>query len=162
MSRSSMFFIILFIGYIIYDYSTDASRDQTGNIISEGDVDAFSVRIGDCFNDAVEVGEEESVVVEQIAGLPCTEPHDNEIYTIFNSDIESFPGNESMAELAHQECLERFPAFAGIPYDDSILDVFFMYPTSESWTQMDDREIVCAVFHLQGEKLHGSMNSAGI
>jgi hypothetical protein len=132
-----------------------ADRDSTGAIISEGSVDAFQMRVGDCFDDG-EVFASEDNQVDSVPGVPCSKPHDNEVYAVFDVGMSSFPGDE-MGELAHEACLERFESFVGKDYDSSSLDIATLYPTSESWHRQNDREVICAVYDVAANKLTGSV-----
>ena len=58
--------------------------------------------------------------------------------------------------MAHDGCLERFEAFVGKDYESSSLDIATLYPSAESW-QQSDREVVCAVYDVDAEKLTGSV-----
>ncbi len=124
----------------------------------------FSIWVGDCFDDSQEVLDAGADVVEfqDLAGLPCSEPHDNEVYAVFDLYLERFRGASALYDMASDECLERFESFVGMSYAESILDIFYLAPTAESWSQGNDREISCAIFHLEGEKLTGSMSGSGI
>ncbi len=66
-----------------------------------------------------------------------------------------------MSELAHDSCLERFDSFVGMDYENSVLEIVTLYPTTESW-QQDDREVVCALYDMSKEKLVGSTKGRGI
>jgi hypothetical protein len=129
-----------------------ADRDHTGAIVAEGSVDAFQMRVGDCFDDGSTFDDEN---VDSVPGVPCTNPHDNEVYAVYDVATASFPG-EQMADMAHDGCLERFQAFVGNDYESSSLDIATLYPSSESW-QQDDREVVCAVYDVDAKKLTGSV-----
>jgi hypothetical protein len=139
------------LGFIIYGAVTEADRDSSGAIIDEGTVDAFQVRVGDCFDDVDSFAEE----VSSLPGVPCSQPHDNEAYAVFDVSIATYPDDEAMWELANESCLERFESFVGMDYDSSSLDILTMYPTIESWKQ-NDREVVCAVYDINANKLVGS------
>ena len=52
-------------------------------------------------------------------------------------------------------CLEAFDGFVGTPYVDSELDIYYLIPSEESWSD-GDREVVCAVYDLSGEQLIGT------
>lgn len=151
------------IAFVVYDFTNDADRDASGNIIGEGQIDAFAMRIGDCFDDSEEMlNSDEEVEVFDLAGLPCSKPHDNEVYAVFDVSLATFPGDGAMFDVATNECLSHFKSFVGKSYDDSLLEIFPMYPTRESWLQKSDREVVCALYHLEGEKLTGSVEDSAI
>ena len=154
---------LLIIGGVVYDFTNDAERDESGSIVAEGEIDAFAMNVGDCFNDPQQMDEDGSAVeVEGVAGLPCSEPHDNEVYAVFDVSLATFPGEAAMFDVATEECLDRFDSFVGRAYQDSVLDIFTLYPNQYSWSQVNDREVVCAVYHIEGEKLKGSSRGSSI
>jgi hypothetical protein len=132
-----------------------ADRDESGAIVDEGSLDAFQMRVGDCFDDgSTFVGDEPEV--GDVPGVPCSKPHDNEVYAVFDVTAASFPGDK-MGEMAHEGCLARFESFVGRDYDSSSLDIATLFPSYESWHQQSDREVVCAVYDIDGKKLAGSV-----
>ena len=151
----------------------DADQAESGDIVSAEDLDAFPMREGDCFDDSLDmskaqsVGAGEGVMAEEIAAIPCSEPHDNELFAVFDlSDrlpylaLERFPGEEGIESFSGDGCFERFESFIGISYEESTLLVRMLYPTAESWAQ-GDREVSCMLYHSE-EKLAGSMRGSGI
>ena len=164
MGRLGTIVVVLIIAYAVFQSANDADRDEAGNIIGEGEIDAFTMQVGDCFNDNQDIlgfgdaaGE-----VQNLPGLPCSEPHDNEVYAIFDVSFDSYPGEKSMLEAATDQCLKRFDRFVSRPYDESVLDIFPIYPTNDSWSEVDDREVICAIYHIDLKKLTGSMRGSGI
>ena len=153
MNRNWIIGIVVAVGAIFVRSQMEADRDATGAIVDAGSVDAFQVRVGDCFDDGSAFEGEE---VNSVAGVPCSKPHDNEVYAVFDVAEQSFPG-EALAGMAHEGCLERFEGFVGKDYDSSSLDIATMYPSRESWQQQHDREVICAVYDVEAKKLTGSM-----
>jgi hypothetical protein len=151
------FYAVVVMGYLAYGAITNADRDGSGAIVGEGTIDAFSMRVGDCFDNSSSNGDE----VSDLPGVPCSQPHDYETYAVFDVSISSYPSEESMSELAYESCLNRFDTFVGTDYESSILEIVTLYPTTESW-QQDDREIVCALYDINNEKLIGSTKGRGI
>jgi hypothetical protein len=136
--------------------TTAAQRNDAGEITAAGSVGAFEVRVGDCFNDeAFEASE-----ISEIPAVPCTEPHDNEVYALFDLTGE-WPGDERVQELADQGCLDRFASAIGKGYDDSVIDYTTIHPTRESWKQLDDREVLCVAYHMDYEKLTTTVRGSG-
>ena len=151
------FYAVVVMGYLAYGAITNADRDGSGAIVGEGNIDAFHMRVGDCFDDSSDFEEE----VSDLPGVPCSQPHDYETYAVFDVSITSYPSEEDMIELAYDSCLERFDSFVGTDYDSSILEIITLYPTDLSW-QQNDREIVCALYDMNEEKLVGSTKGRGI
>src|SRR5262245_9544180 len=109
MNRNWGFGIAIAAGVFGIRSYLDADRDSSGAIISEGNVSAFAMRVGDCFDDGDTFSSEE---VDGVAGVPCSKPHDNEVYAVFNLTTSTFPGDQ-IGELSQQGCVERFEAFVG-------------------------------------------------
>jgi len=149
-------YILAALGIVGYNAMTQADRDSTGAIIDGGSVDAFDVKVGDCFDDSNSLEE-----ITSLPGVPCSEPHDNEAYAVIDLTIDSYPAGDGMGDLATDLCLEQFESFVGREYETSELDIFTMYPTSESWKQ-SDREVVCAVYSMDASKLTGSVKGRAL
>jgi hypothetical protein len=137
--------------------STAAERNAAGEITAAGAVDAFEVRVGDCFDDEAFASSE----ISEIPGVPCSQPHDNEVYATFDIAGE-WPGDERVEELAYEGCFERFARAIGKSYEDSVIDFTTLFPTQGSWKQRDDREVVCVGFHMEAEELTGSIIGSGL
>lgn len=151
-------YILAALGFVVYGAVTEVDRDESGAIVGGGSVDAFEMQVGDCFDDSYSFGDE----VSNLPGIPCSEPHDNETFAVFDLSLTSYPDNEdAMAEIAHDSCVERFDSFVGRDYQSSALDIVTLYPTHNSWSQ-NDREVVCAVYDMEENKLVGSVKGSGL
>ncbi len=164
MRNLRIIFVISIIAYVVFDFFNDADRDESGSIVSGGEIGVFAMRTGDCFDDPQEIIDAGSATAEfqDVAGVPCSEPHDNEVYAVFDVSFDRFPGEGVISGAAEEGCLGRFESFVGRSYDSSILDIFPIYPTDDSWSRLNDREVICAVYHMEGDKLTGSKRSSGI
>ena len=160
--KNLLVYALIGLGVIAYNVATEADRDGSGAIVSGGNVDAFTIRVGDCFDDTSALVSEEAGEVSSLPGVPCAEPHDNEVYAVFDVEFASFPGDEEMGELAFSQCLERFQGFVGTVYEESTLDITALYPSDQSWRLQDDREVVCAVYDMNLNKLTGSARDSAI
>ena len=148
MSRAAGAVVVAGLGLVGLGYSglageDNSTRDESGQIVDAGEVGAFRIRIGDCFQDPDLSNEE----FESVEAVPCSGPHDNEVYAAFNIGGDDYPGSDSVVEQASLGCYDRFEAFVGMSYEESLLDFFPMYPTEGSWEELDDREVVCAVYN---------------
>ena len=149
-------YIIAALGFGIYGAVTDVDRDNSGAIVGQGSLGAFEVRLGDCFNDPdYEVDE-----FSNLPGVPCTEPHDNEAFAVFDLTLSSYPEYD-IADISEASCVDRFEAYVGRDYESSSLNVVTMYPSLESWDQ-SDREVVCAVYDMSGSKLVGTVKDRSL
>jgi len=150
-------YAVVVMGYLAYGAINEADRDETGTIVGEGSIDAFNMRVGDCFDNADADNDE----VSDLPGVPCSQPHDFETYAVFDVSLDGYPTEDVMAEMAYESCLQRFDEFVGLDYESSVLEIITMYPTAHSW-QQDDREVVCALFDINEEKLIGSTRGSAI
>ena len=150
-------YVLAALGFGTYSLLTDVGRDDSGAIVEAGTLDAFQIRLGDCFDDP-NYGAEEFT---SLPGVPCTDPHDNEAFATFDVSYDSYPTEDVLAADAQEACVSRFASYVGRDYESSSLDVVTMYPTRESWAQ-NDREVVCAVYDMAGDKLVGSVRGQGI
>ena len=149
-------YLVAIAGFAIYGASTSADRDSSGAIVEEGSIGAFNVRVGDCFND---VGFDDEV--SSVPGVPCSEPHDNETYAVFDVSVTSYPEGEGMSELAFESCKTRFEGYVGKDYDSSSLDITTMFPSQQSWRE-NDREVICAVYDMNANKLTGTAQGSAL
>ena len=149
-------YVVAALGFGIYGAITDIDRDESGAIVEAGMLDAFQVRLGDCFDDP----DNQAGELTSLPGVPCSEPHDNEAYAVFDLTMESYSEYE-ISDFSESACIDRFATYVGRDYESSVLDVVTMYPTQESWAQ-NDREVVCALYDMSGEKLVGSVKGSGI
>ena len=138
----------------------DADRDKEGNITSEQDVSVFAVKQGDCLDDKTinAIGTEVSSEVEDVHAIPCTDPHTLEAYRVFDLEGgDTYPGPTVVQKQAQQGCLDAFEPFIGLPYNQSKLTFSYLYPQALSWTQADDRSVVCLVGEPGGTPSTGTL-----
>lgn len=137
--------------------STAAERNGEGEITTAGTVDAFQIQVGDCFDDEAF----QSTGIAEVPGVPCSDPHDNEVYAAFDISGE-WPGEERVEQLADEGCYERFSDVVGKSYEESVIAYTTIYPSHGSWKQRDDREVLCVGYHMEFEKLTGSIIGSGL
>ena len=156
--KNLLVYAVIGLGVIAYNVATQADRDAGGNIVDGGSLGAFTIRLGDCFDNTSALASEEGGEVSSLPGVPCSDPHDNEVYAVFDVSLDAFPGRERMTELAETRCTgRRFEDYVGVHYDDSVYLVTSLSPTDETWNQLDDREITCIAVAPPGESLTGSI-----
>ncbi len=154
--KNWMVYLAAIAGFAIYGASTNADRDSSGAIVESGSIGAFNVRVGDCFND---VGFDDEV--SSVPGVPCSQPHDNEAYAVFDVSVTSYPEGDGMSELAFNSCKEHFESYVGKDYESSSLDITTMFPSPKSW-QQNDREVICAVYDMNANKLTGTARGSAL
>lgn len=152
--------VVIFAGIGFFSSLNDADRDGTGELVSAGDLDVMTLQVGDCFDDAAEFEE----VVFTVAAVPCSEAHDNEVYSIIPVTVPgpAFPGVTELQDFAYEACVGTpFSDYVGIDYLDSALEVFSFTPTEESWDG-GDRSVTCVLYKLDLTKLVGTARGSGL
>jgi len=131
-------------------------------------VDTFAVEVGDCIvypkeqQREMEQATEATEAPMEIETVPCEEPHDSEVYAVFDLPDGDFPGEEEVTAAADDGCFNEFEPFVGNSYDNSVLDIEYFFPSQESWSFDGDRQVVCMVYHLEGEPLVGSAKGSAL
>lgn len=119
----------------------------------------FSLDVGDCYNPNTkpvadgESGEEFAVEV-----VPCTEPHDGQVYGEFKVDDGAYPGDDAIVEAADARCpaeeLKFAPDTWAVPTGVS---GSYYQPTKDSWAT-GDRLVTCTYTKDSG-KITGTLKS---
>lgn len=162
MKNVAIILLVLF-GFYLLNTFTQANRDNDGVIVDSGNLDAFSLRVGDCFNIPQSAQETtDGIELDSLPALPCNELHDAEVFQLINFSFLEYPGDDEISGLAREACLPYFESFVGRSYIESDLDIYFLYPTLQSWNTMNDREVVCAIYDMNLTKLQGSARSRGL
>lgn len=133
----------------------ETTRSDDGEIVEGGELSAFSINVGDCIVGAA-TGE-----VSGFDGVPCTEPHDNEVFYTFDLPDGDFPGDEVIQAEATDQCLTQFEAYVGTAYEVSSFGLTWLSPTVGSWSQ-GDQEIACLVNNFDDSQKTGSAKGTGL
>src|SRR5699024_2074280 len=116
-----------------------------------------SVEVGSCVNSRDLKGE-----VTEIPTAECTEQHDAQVFHKFDLEDGDFPGQEKVDSMAEEGCAAKFEGFVGTPLEESDLGVSYMPPNENTWTQADDREVLCFVVTRDGSTVTESFEGSGL
>jgi hypothetical protein len=116
-----------------------------------GGVGAFVLKVGDC----IMAPEENVELIASVEGVPCAEPHDAQVFALFDVPDGSYDIDRIENE-AVEGCVARFEGAIGRSLDNAKdLDGTFLKPSEESWAE-NDRVIQCLVTSADGSRLTGS------
>jgi Domain of unknown function (DUF4190)/Septum formation len=134
----------LLIGaFVVSAVTTSAGRGAgTGEITEAGEVSTARLRVGDCVNDL-----EESEAVTSLPAVPCDDPHDGEVFAVFDLPDGDYPPEKELFAAAESRCEEELMEYAPQAMNSSI-GLFYFYPHESAWP--DDREIVCIATAMSG------------
>ncbi|CAM5331513.1 septum formation family protein [Streptomyces atroolivaceus] len=101
----------------------------------------FSLTPGDCYNPNKAVSESEEFSVEVV---PCEEAHKGQVVGEFAIEGESaYPGDSGASKIADERCPTESQKFISDTWAvPEGVDLFYYYPTSESW-ETGDRAVSC-------------------
>lgn len=114
-----------------------------------------SAEVGDCLLS-------ESLSESRISELPtvdCGEPHDLEVFHVYDMADGDYPGFDEAGDLAYEGCLEEFEAYVGVAPEESSLLATPLFPTDEGW-ERQDREAICIL--VSPENVTESLRDSGI
>ncbi|MFD0994568.1 hypothetical protein HNR16_000163 [Pseudoclavibacter chungangensis] len=117
-------------------------RDEDGAVAATEEADVFSLKVGDCLNEA------SGSMISDVEFVPCGEPHDWEVYA--ETEVE---GSELPADIdtqAENYCVPQFESFVGLDYNSSALEVTWFVPSEQSWSS-GDKLITCIVLDPAGQ-----------
>ena len=104
-----------------------------------------AIAIGECSNLDVP----DSAQATEVGDIPkadCGQPHGWETYAEKQYALEdAYPGQSSLETVAGEFCQEEFERFVGTAYDDSALELQYLFPSEATWTSLNDRTVTCLV-----------------
>jgi hypothetical protein len=115
----------------------------------------FSLEPGTCFDDVDAFYDEDSEGVSDVPTVDCAEPHDNEVFAVYDMPDGDYPGDDLIKTGAEEGCIDRFEDYVGIGYAESRFVSTFLIPTADSWAD-GDREVVCFLYDIDLAKIEGS------
>jgi Septum formation len=134
--------------------ATQPDDEATDSPPESGEVGVFDLEVGDCLADF-----QDATQMSRVEAAPCSEPHSDEIYASGSlPESGDFPGAEAVESAAQDICLRHYQPFVGLPYEDSVLDIGYLTPTEDSWSD-GDRAVLCTIFDPLQEVV-GSLRGA--
>ena len=166
--------LLVAVGGVPFVLSLSAERED-GHIVQGGRLSVFELAAGDCFD--LPGGRPGDVMAAPalalspgtatIDAVPCTEPHHAEVYVLFDlydgypgESERGFPGEAWVVREAQRGCELRFESFVGLPYERSVLEIYFLHPAEWTWNELGDREVVCAVMEPSGKTTEPTLRDA--
>jgi Domain of unknown function (DUF4190)/Septum formation len=152
----SAFWIVVVVVAIVAANAGKATRSAaTGVITHRGHINAFSLRVGDCFDNPAG-----AQTVNTVTAIPCDQPHNAQIYAKFKltgSDF-SYPGAAAVAERARNGCNARTGS-VNKPMTTSAMTVRILLPDETSWVA-GQRTVGCMVVNPIATVTTSLLNSA--
>ena len=107
-------------------------------------ISATDLEVGECLN-----GLQESTDVSSVPSVPCAQPHQGEVFAVFDLPPGDYPGKTAVEDQVEKGCDDRLAAYSPSTPGDQSIDQFFIYPQEQNWTN-GDREVVCIAKAVSG------------
>jgi hypothetical protein len=120
-------------------------------VVSYQPAAVFALKAGDCVNSSAD-GLSATVV-------PCTTPHNAEVFATFSLAGSSWPGSAAVKQQAGAGCQARLAGYLNPALLNAGLDQEFVYPDQTAW-EAGVRTTVCEVSSSTGP-LTGSVRNTG-
>jgi len=107
----------------------------------------FLMNVGDCFNydDLSGTGSQYAWVVD------CTSPHDTEVFATGQITDTDYPTAQGWADWGAQICEAAFTDYVGVPWYQSVLVVYHLYPDEQTWNDEPTiRQMTCVAQDTDG------------
>jgi Domain of unknown function (DUF4190)/Septum formation len=152
----SCFWVVILVAAIVAVNTGKATRSATTGVITHrGHISAFSLRVGDCFDNPARA---ESV--NTVIAIPCDQPHNAQIYAKFKltgSDF-SYPGAAAVAGMARSGCNARMGSL-NKSMTTTAMTVRILLPEKTSWAA-GQRTVSCMVANPTATLTTSLLNSA--
>jgi len=117
----------------------------------------LELEVGTCFDDVDELFEPEGGVPE-VPIVDCDEPHDNEVYALFDLPDGDFPAD--LTERAIDGCLAPFSGYVGRSWESSRFEIAWLRPSPETWDD-GDRQVICYLYDTDNQPIVGTARGSG-
>ena len=140
-------FVVLAFAAFACSGGEEANRDGE-SIVEAGTIEVFDTRVGDCLD--LDISLAAASEVTELAAIPCEQAHRHEVFHLAEIDgFEVYPGPSDLASAADGLCLGAFEDYVGTPYLDSPLQFTYLFPSLNSWQELEDRTVVCILVSTQ-------------
>jgi hypothetical protein len=130
-----------------------APRNDAGQVTASASSDAFQVKVGDC------TGDLGTGMISDVVLIPCDQEHYFEAYASKQLSDVTFPGSTAISDQGNAFCAESYAPWSGISADKTKYTITFFSPIQETWTNANDREILCFIGSDKGG-VTGSLKGA--
>jgi len=100
-------------------------------------ISATDLQVGDCLNDLTD-----STDVSSLPSVPCSQPHQGEVFAVFDLPPGPYPGAAGVDDLVSKGCNARLADYSPSAPSDDAIGLFSVYPLEQNWDR-GDREVVC-------------------
>lgn len=127
------------------------NTDDPATSVAGKPTDVQQLKPGQCLNGLREGG---SIV--DLPVVSCVEPHEGEVFAVFDLPDGAYPGDAEVTKQAEEGCVERIETHAPKAAENPNLELYYLHPTRESW-RWGDQGVACVAMSSTG-KVTGSIH----
>jgi len=83
--------------------------------------------------------------------IDCTKPHNSEVFYADSLPAGDYPDQDGWVANVKQYCHPAFKDYVGLDFNESRLDVYYVYPPQAEWNA-GDRILVCYAVDPAGDR----------
>lgn len=143
LALSGAWLVVIIAGITLGHLGGAGRSPATSAITHRGSLSAFSLAVGDCFNNPPN-----ATSLTSVTAIPCGQAHSAQIYAKFalSGSILSYPGDTALTRLATSGCNARISVLDK-PKITNSMTIRYLYPLQESWLA-GQRTVTCMITDL--------------
>jgi hypothetical protein len=149
--------VVVIVVIIVVAVASQAHRSTAGTITGSGQVDIFSLRVGDCFQNPPPG--QAMLGMAQVTAVRCTTPHNAQVFAQFNATDATYPGRQALVLEARHACRAREAASLDKSKITSTMALHVLFPLPRAWTT--GRRLLSCLVVDSTKDLTSSLLSAG-
>jgi Domain of unknown function (DUF4190)/Septum formation len=133
--------IVAIVAIVVAAGANVATRSSSsGQITHQGQLGAFSLVTGDCFDNPVGARS-----LSRVTAIPCTQPHNAQVFAKFklSGSSLSYPGTAQVERLATSGCNSRISSIDKSKANNA-MTIRFLVPLEGSWI-VGQRSVSCLI-----------------
>lgn len=134
----STIWVIVLVAVIAYQDGRAPEHGPDGTVTRAGLVLPRDLNVGDCIQLPLDL-----TGVTTTSDVPCSQPHNGQVFTILQAAPGSFPGEAQLKNNAENDCRGAVPSFLGT--SQTPLHLITYFPKQQGWDRGDRYEICVLV-----------------
>ncbi len=145
--------VLWWVGIIalgLWATSTQAQRNDAGQIDQSGRIDFGDIRTSDCVT-IPGLGGAGEIDSFDLKGVPCADSHNAQAFFIVTFDSSSYPGLATIAAQTKQTCSAKFATLV-----KPGLEPYALYPTEGLWNGGNGHRAICFIIRTDAKPMTGT------
>jgi hypothetical protein len=136
--------VLLIIVGVTAGLLSDSDHDSATSATGTGTVSVTTLKAGDCIKGLRSTGS-----TENLPRVPCSLPHEGEVYAVFQLPAGPWPGDTAVQQQAETRCNAELKIYA--PKAADTAEVLYLHPLQQSWKR--DRGVTCIATDEKGSTI---------